>query len=76
MSVLTLVTAFSGPATERVTRFSEAVFGALVCALLFYIGGRVLRVSKQELRNGPAQLAHRRDQLEAWINKSRRDEDV
>ena len=59
ISVLTLITALFAPTSERMVRFSEGVFGSLICALFFYLGMRVIRVSKQELREAPAQLASR-----------------
>jgi Ca2+/Na+ antiporter len=76
MSVLTLVTAMMLPASERMTRLGEGIFFVLVCALFMYLGIRAVRVSRQELRDAPAQLAQRRDQFETWVNKSSGREDV
>ncbi len=76
MSVLILVTVTVVPPSERMARLGEGIFGAFVCALFMYIGVRVFRVSKQELRDAAVQLARRRDQLELWVNKSSGREDV
>jgi len=75
VSAPTLIVAIFAPA-ERTAQLSEGLLGVVFCALFLYLGIRAVRVSKKELRDSPKQLARRRDQLEAWINKSRRREDV
>lgn len=75
ISVPTFIVAVVAP-IERATKLGEGLAGVLFCSLFLYLGIRAVRVSKQELRDAPKQLARRRDQLEAWINKPRRREDV
>ena len=61
--------AFFSPTSERTSSLLEA-FGILaLCCLFMLLGVRLVSVTAQELRDAPAQLSKRRDQLEAWINR-------
>ncbi len=69
-SLVLLVIAFIGPSSERLSSLLEA-FGWLAGSLLVSV--RLVSVTAQELRDAPKQLAKRRDQFEAWINRERKD---
>ena len=71
--LIMLVLAFFAPSSERTSSLLEAVGLLLVCTLFMYLGVRLVSVTAQELRDAPQQLAKRRDQFEAWINRERKD---